>query len=201
MFAQTTAIKDRPRNSQRGRAAVATPVESKPVTRNGRETAADVRPLGANGSSDPCRIPQKVMAALNEGKFREALEHFDHRFKFTDHALGLEFEEKERLIEFFRKLRELFPDAVLAASAVSECTGQVVMTWRLRATQTEPFMGGLTRHVRFSSRGVSVVKIENGRISQWSDYYDEVTAHRTGLAAIFKKSSEFSRLHHRPLRR
>ena len=187
MFAQTTATKDRPRNSQRGRAAVAPPVESRPLARNGRETAIDVRSLGANGSSDPCRIPQKVMAALNEGKFREALEHFDHRFKFTDHALGLEFEEKERLIEFFRKLRELFPDAVLAASAISECTGKVVITWRLRATQTEPFMGGLTRHVRFSSRGVSVVKIENGRISQWSDYYDELTSHRGGLTSFFER--------------
>ena len=66
MFAQTTATKDRPRNSQRGRAAVAPPVESRPVARIGRETAIDVRSLGANGSSDPCRIPQKVMAALNE---------------------------------------------------------------------------------------------------------------------------------------
>jgi steroid delta-isomerase-like uncharacterized protein len=185
MFAQTTAIEDRPQNSPRGRAVAAQPVESNRARQGDRETAIGVRSLGLRGPDDPCRIPQKVIAALNEGRFKEALDQFGSRFKFTDHALGLEFEEKERLIEFFQKLRELFPDAVLAANAVSECKDKVVITWRLRATQTEQILGGLTRHVRISSRGVSIVKIENERISQWSDYYDEVTSHRTGLAALF----------------
>jgi hypothetical protein len=64
------------------------------------------------GVSAPKRILQSALAALNEGKILKAVDQFDDRFTFTDHALDLEFTDKESLIEFFQKSRELFPDAV-----------------------------------------------------------------------------------------
>ncbi|HKB41375.1 MAG TPA: hypothetical protein VKD72_33425, partial [Gemmataceae bacterium] len=45
------------------------------------------------------------------GNVVEAAEQFRDRFTFTDHALGLEFKDKERLTEFLAKAREFFPDS------------------------------------------------------------------------------------------
>jgi steroid delta-isomerase-like uncharacterized protein len=185
MLAQNTAIEERPRNASNAWPSVTKPIGSRLVGQAGRDWAMGIRSFGSSGARDPRRILQRVMAALNEGKFTEALEQFGNRFKFTDHALGLEFVEKNRLIEFFQKTRQLFPDTVLVANAISECKDNIVVEWRLRATQTESFLGGLTRRARISLRGVSIVKIENERISQWSDYYDQLTPYRGGLAANF----------------
>ncbi|MEY2603427.1 MAG: hypothetical protein QOH31_1201, partial [Verrucomicrobiota bacterium] len=33
--------------------------------------------------------------------------------------------------------------------------------------------------------GISVVQIKNGKISQWSDYYDQLKSRRYGVAAWF----------------
>ena len=92
-----------------------------------------------------------VLAALSEGRFSEAVNRFDDHFTFIDHALGLEFTDKERLIEFFRKSRELFPDTALEIEstfsyvdhAVAECDGDCdgardeayAAAARIRATQ------------------------------------------------------------------
>jgi hypothetical protein len=57
------------------------------------------------GVSAPKRILQSALAALNEGKISKAVDQFDDHFTFTDHALDLEFTDKESLIEFFQKSR------------------------------------------------------------------------------------------------
>jgi hypothetical protein len=54
------------------------------------------------GASDPRRILQSFFAALNEGKILEAVERFDDRFTFTDHALDLEFTDRGRLPNSFK---------------------------------------------------------------------------------------------------
>jgi hypothetical protein len=61
---------------------------------------------------------------------------------------------------------------------------RVVSEWTLTATQTEPFLGGRLRKVPICVRGISVVQIKNGKISQWSDYYDELKSQRYGVAAL-----------------
>ena len=61
----------------------------------------------------------------------------------------------------------------------------VITEWTLQATLTEPFYGQLTRKVRVSLRGVSIVRTENGKITDWSDYYDGLTSRRTALASYF----------------
>jgi limonene-1,2-epoxide hydrolase len=33
-------------------------------------------------------------------------------------------------------------------------------------------------------RGISVVEIKDGKISQWSDYYEELKSQRYGVAAL-----------------
>jgi limonene-1,2-epoxide hydrolase len=34
-------------------------------------------------------------------------------------------------------------------------------------------------------QGISVVQVTNGKISEWSDYYDQLTSRRYGVAALF----------------
>lgn len=68
-----------------------------------------------------------VLAALNEGKVSKAMDRFDDHFTFIDHSLGLEFTDKKRLIEFFRKSRELFLDTAVRNDAIFECGDNVIV--------------------------------------------------------------------------
>jgi len=142
------------------------------------------------GVSAPKRILQSALAALNEGKILKAVDQFDDRFTFTDHALDIEFTDKESLIEFFQKSRELFPDAVVEVDSSFQCGDHAIAEWKLTATQTVPY--GST-HFRFpiSLRGTSIARIENGKIIHWSDYYDKNRSWRFSLAAFFTEWIEY----------
>ena len=141
----------------------------------------DTASIGVNA---PKRILQSALAALNEGRIAEAVTQFDDHFTFTDDALDLEFTEKARLIEFFQKSRELFPDTVAKVDSILQCGDHAVAEWKLTATQTVPGSGPHFR-LPISLRGTSIVRTENGKITSWSDYYDKNRSWRFGLAAFF----------------
>src|SRR5262245_7065470 len=129
----------------------------------------DMNPDTASiGVSDPKRILQSVLTALNEGRIAEAVAQFDDHFTFTDHALDLEFTDKGRLIEFFQKSKKLFPDTVVEVDSSFQCGDHVVAEWKLKGT-IQTALNGVTRF-RFpiSLRGISIVHIDNGRITHWS---------------------------------
>ena len=130
-------------------------------------------------------ILQSVLAALNEGKISQAVDRFDDDFTFTDHALDLEFTDKDRLVEFFQKTRELFPDTVLEVESTFQCGDFAIAEWKLTATQSVPYYGSTRLQNPISLRGTSIVRIENGRITHWSDYYDQARSWRFSLAAFF----------------
>ena len=102
-----------------------------------------------------------------------------------NHVLGLEFKDKGRLTEFLAKIRELFPDSERRDTTIFSSGDRVISEWTLTATQTEPFLGGRLRKVAICVRGISVVQIKDGKISQWSDYYDELKSRRYSVAAFF----------------
>jgi steroid delta-isomerase-like uncharacterized protein len=131
------------------------------------------------------RILQIALAAWRQGNFVEVVDQFDGQFTFTDHALGLEFKDKGRLIEFLAKIRERFPDSERRDNTIFSSGDRVISEWTLTATQTEPFLGGQLRKVPICVRGISVVRIKDGKINQWSDYYDELKSRRYGVAAFF----------------
>ena len=128
-----------------------------------------------------------VLSQLKNGKVEEALAGFAEEFRFKDHGLELEFTDKNRLAEFFEKTREIFPDTWLQADAILVIGERVITEWTLNATLTEPFYGGLKRKVKISLHGASIVRIENGKITDWADYYDRLTSRRTALAAHFEE--------------
>src|SRR5262249_41557062 len=111
------------------------------------------------------------------------LDQFDDDFTFNDHALGLEITDKRCLREFFQKSRELFPDTVVKVVSTFESGDHVIAEWKLTATETVSYW--IQLRVPISLQGISIVRIENGRISDWSDYYDEKTSRRVTLASFF----------------
>ena len=134
-------------------------------------------------SSD--RILQIALAAWRQGNLVEVVDQFNDQFTFTDHALGLEFKDKERLTEFLAKIGERFPDSERRDTTIFSSGDRVISEWTLTATQTEPFLGGHLRKVPICVRGISDVQIKNEEISQWSDYYDQLKSRRYAVAAWF----------------
>jgi steroid delta-isomerase-like uncharacterized protein len=126
-----------------------------------------------------------TLTSLNDGRIREAIANFAEDFAFKDHGIGLDFNDKERLAEFFQKTREFYPDSFVQADTISVSGNRVFVEWILRATVTEPFYCGLTRTVPILLQGASIVRTDNGKITDWADYYDGLTARRTAPASYF----------------
>ena len=141
-------------------------------------------------ASGSLRILQSALAALSEGRVRELVEHFAEPFIFNDHALTLEFTDKPRLTEFIEKSRELFPDTTLEIVSLFESGDRAVAEWKLAATQTVPY-GWISYRSAISVHGSTIVRVENGRIVRWSDYYDQGSSRRINLAAQFTEWVEY----------
>jgi hypothetical protein len=122
------------------------------------------------------RILQVTLEALKQGDFITALDQFNDEFAFIDHALELEFSAKDRLTEFFAKRRRLFPEFERTDNIVVRGEDRIVSEWFLTTTKPDSW-----RKVPICVRGASVVQIENGKITQWSDYYDQLQSGGYGL--------------------
>ena len=127
-------------------------------------------------------IQDSMLAALSDGKVTEFVERFADDFKFTDHALNLEFTDKGRLMEFLEKSRELFPDTVLKVRSTFKSKDYAIAEWALTATKTAGY-GSIRLPISLS--GVSIAQIRNERVVRWADYYDQAKSHRMSLAAHF----------------
>src|SRR5258705_5735214 len=128
-----------------------------------------------------------VLTHLNNGEVDDAVTRFAEEFRFKDHGIGLEFKDRERLREFFQKTRELYPGSFLQTDSIFVSGDHVITEWTFQATLTEPFYGGLSRKVRVSFHGTSIVRTDNGKITDWADYYDGLTSLRTALASYFSE--------------
>jgi ketosteroid isomerase-like protein len=141
----------------------------------------------AIGMAAPDGVALTVLTHLKNGKIDDAIARFVDKLTFKDHGLGLEFTDTERLSAFFRKTRELYPDSCLETNTIFVSGEHVIMEWTLQTSVTEPFYGGLSRKVHVSVHGASIVRTEDGKITDWADYYDGLTSRRTALAAHFKE--------------
>ena len=137
------------------------------------------------------KIVLAVIPHLNEGKIEDAVALFADQFSFKDHGIQLEFNTKERLTEFFQKARKLYPDMRLHINTIFVSGDRVLTEWTLQATLIEPAFGNCRRKIPLSLRGASVLRIENGRITSWSDYYDGLISRRTALASYFTEWVEY----------
>ncbi|HET6975139.1 MAG TPA: nuclear transport factor 2 family protein [Pyrinomonadaceae bacterium] len=135
-------------------------------------------------------VLRSVVAALNRRNISRAVDQFADDFAFNDYALNLEFADKGRLAEFFQKLCELFPDTVVELVSTFECGDHAVAEWKLTATRVEQF-GSRSYRFPIVSRGSTIVQIEKGRVTHWSDYYDQLTSRRGPLKAFFEEWIEY----------
>ena len=150
-------------------------------------TKLEARSITVNA---PQGILISSLTALGEGKISEVLDQFDDHFIFTDHALALEFTDKRRMSDFFHKSRELFPDTAVEVVSIFESGDHAIAEWKLTATQTAPY-GSISYRFPILLHGSTFVRIENARITRWSDYYDQNTSRRVGLAALFTEWIEY----------
>jgi steroid delta-isomerase-like uncharacterized protein len=139
------------------------------------------------GMAAPKGVALTVLTHLKNGEIDGAIARFAEEFTFKDHGIQLEFKDKERLFEFFQKTRELYPDSFLETDKIFVSGDHVIMQWTLRTTLSEPFYGGLSGKVQVSVHGASIVRTENGKVTDWVDYYDGRTSRRTALAAHFEE--------------
>ena len=139
----------------------------------------------------PQRVVSAVLRQLNQEQIDDAVACFTTDFRYKDQGIGLEFRDKERLTEFFRKTRELYPDYFLQADQTFVSDQHVITQWTLQVTITESFYAGLIRRIPISIAGVSVVRTDKGMIADWADYYDGLTSRRTALAAHFTEWVEY----------
>jgi hypothetical protein len=126
-----------------------------------------------------------VLAHLQKGEINEATAYFAEMFHFNDHGIELEFTDSRRLGDFFKKARELYPDSSLRTDRVLVSGDHLTIQWIRHTVLTEPFFGGLSRKAPISLHGASIVRIEDGRVTEWSDYYDGLKSRRTALADHF----------------
>jgi len=143
----------------------------------------------ATAASD--KIVLAVISHLNEGNIEDAVALFAEQFNFKDQGIRLEFNTKGRLVEFFRKARELYPDSLLQTERIFVSGSNALTEWTLQATLIEPAFGNCRWRVPILLRGASVVRTENGRITSWSDYYDGLVSRRTALASYFTEWVEY----------
>jgi SnoaL-like polyketide cyclase len=128
-----------------------------------------------------------VVTHLNKREITDAVACFADKFQFSDRGLQLQFTNRHRLCEFFQKARELYPDSLVQTDKMLVSGDYLASQWTLRTTVTEPFYGGLSRKVPITVHGTSIVRTEDGRITDWTDYYDGPSSRRTALGAYFEE--------------
>jgi steroid delta-isomerase-like uncharacterized protein len=132
-----------------------------------------------------------ALTHLKNGKIEDAVAGFAEEFCFNDQALGLEFTNKERLRDFLRKERELYPNSSFQVKKTLVAEDHVVAEWLLEYTIREPFYGNVLSDAPVSVRGVSIVQTRKGKITGWSDYYDGLISRRTALTSYFTDWIEY----------
>ena len=138
----------------------------------------------------PLDVLRSVFAALNQRNISRAVDQFADDFAFNDYTLDLQFRDKGRLNEFFQKASELFPDTVVELVSTFECGDYAIGEWKLTGTQIEQF-GSRSYRFPIVLRGSTIVQIEKGRVTHWSDYYDQLTSRRGPLKAFFTEWIEY----------
>jgi hypothetical protein len=132
-----------------------------------------------------------ALTRLKNGKIEDVAADFAENFCFNGRGLGLEFTDKERLLEFFRKERQLYPSSSFQINKILIAEDHVIAEWLLKYSIKEPFYGNTLRDVSVLLRGVSVVRTKRGKITEWSDYYDGLISRRTALASYFTDWIEY----------
>ena len=135
-------------------------------------------------------ILKSMLTSLGEGRITDFVAGFQSPFEFIDHALNLEFKEHQKLTEFLEKSRELFPHTVMEVVSVFQSGDAAIAEWKLTATQTVS-AGSMNFRMPILLSGMSIAQFDSGKITRWTDYYDQLESRRVGLTAFFTEWIEY----------
>lgn len=135
-------------------------------------------------------MARRLMLALQEGGIDDVINNFHDEFLFRDNALDLGFVDKPQLAQFFQLRWQLFPEVRYSLGRSRTSKGSVFLEWNLSGAVLQPAYGSqLFRH-RVHTNGVSIIDFADGRVKQWIEYYDSLTAMRGALETRFKEYNE-----------
>jgi ketosteroid isomerase-like protein len=155
-------------------------------TGNGQKKRA-VRDHESTIVTTPQEILQSALDALSEGNISKVLEQFGDEFTFNDHTLTLEFTDKPRLREFLGKSRELFPDSAPKIVSIFEEGDHAIAQWKISIRQIVS-SDSISYLFPIFLFGATIVRVENGKIVQWTDYHDQSSSRRMSLPAFFTEN-------------
>ena len=95
------------------------------------------------------------------------------------------FTTRRAWAEFFQKTREFYPDSSIHIDAIFVSGDHVIGQWTFQTTLDGPSFAGQIWKIPLSLQGASILRTENGKITDWTDYYDGLTARRSRLSAYF----------------
>ena len=139
----------------------------------------------STATSSQEQVIRNVLEGRTSGQIDDVTADFADQFWFKDYGIALEFHDKKSLAEFFQKTREFYPDSSIHIDDIFVSGDHVIGQWTFQTTLDGPFYAGQTWKVPVSLKGASILRTENGKITDWADYYDGLTARRTALAAHF----------------
>ena len=143
----------------------------------------------ATGQGSLADILKSMLTFLSGGRITDFVAGFQSSFEFTDYALNLQFQEHQRLTVFLEKSREFFPDTVVEVVSVFQSGDAAIAEWKLTATYTLSI--GMNLRMPILLSGVSIAQFNSGKITRWTDYYDQLKSRRAGLAAFFTEWIEY----------
>lgn len=146
-----------------------------------------VETVESPAAASPEEIVRRIFESWMAGNAPDAVELFADSFIFIDQALELEFRDKDRLCDFFTKVKELFPDSALSVDSTHSCAESVTAEWTLTATRNEPFLGTVRWKFPIKAQGVSVVRVACGKVRSWTDYYDSGKSYRFSVRDFFSE--------------
>src|SRR5258706_16090330 len=75
-----------------------------------------------------------VLTHLNNGAIDDAIPRFAGEFTFKDHGIGLGFQDKEPLTQFFQKAQKLYPDSLRRTDTIFAPGNHVNTQWPRQST-------------------------------------------------------------------
>ncbi len=126
-------------------------------------------------NSDPRSVYEAYVAAWNNHDLAAvdrliAADGVHEDIPNAVHAKG-----PQQVKEFMKSIIAMEPDYKWHVDRVIVSGSTIVAEWTWTATFTGDGPYGPAKNVPVSGRGTSVVDIENGRIKQFTDYYDTLT--------------------------
>ncbi len=140
--------------------------------------------------SDNISLARKLIDEVwNKGNFSLADEIVAQSCTSMDPMHG-EMRGRDAFKDHVRTMRTAFPDLHCAIEEIGMANGHVYMRWMARGTNRGPFFGMSASNARAAVRGISILRVDGGKITDMHAAWDTYSLlSQLGLAPTFDKLS------------